>query len=201
MRIKRIALVAMTSATLLAGCTQLVLVEPGKREIDGAYTVQPDVSWSQREANNVIQWTIDGVQLQMMVFSEGVKDGENLYRKTGSDDGPDAAFKNMPKFRKSMTPPEIGEMFLATITQAGSSDATMKRIEPHSFGGRKGFRMEFTYATKAGLKKKGLLRGTVTGGQLYVIVYTAADIYYYDRDLPHAQAIMNSVSFLAPPSA
>lgn len=194
--IKNIGLTIIISA-MLAACAQVTLLKPGNVKINDVLTVDTSIDWNQLPPSNGLEnWTLDGISLQVVVFNTDIEEGENLARKTGSDEGPNARFKNMPKFKSGMNALDISEMYVATFTQYGNSNVRASGIRKAKFGGRDGFYFELDYADKEGLERRAIVQGTTQTGRLNVIVYAAPKLHYFGRDLDRAKNIIKSVRFL-----
>lgn len=194
--LKNTGLVLIASA-MLAACAQVTLLKPGNIKIADVFTVQTVIDWNRLPPSNGLEnWTLDGTNLQVLVFNTGIEEGENLARKTGSDEGPDARFKNMPKFKKGMNALDISEMYVATFTQYGHSNVRASGLRKSDFGGRDGFYFEMDYSDKEGLERRAIVQGSVANGRLNVIVYAAAKLHYFARDHERARNIIKSVQFL-----
>lgn len=194
--IRNIGLTVIVSL-LLAACAQITLVKSGNVKIGDVLTVDTATDWNRfPPANGLESWTLDGLGLQALMFNTNIEEGENIARKTGSDEGANARFKNLPKFKKGMNALDISEMYVATFTQYGNSNVRASGIRKAAFGGRDGFYFELDYTDKEGLERRAIVQGTTQTGNLNVIVYAAAKLHYFDRDLDRAKNIIESVRFL-----
>jgi len=195
-KIGNIGFIIAVSA-MLAACAQVALLKPGNVEINNLFTVDTTVAWNKfTPTNGRERWTLDGIGLQVLVFNTKIEEGENLARQTGSDEGPNARFKNMPTFKKGMNALDISEMYIATYTQTGLSNVRASGIRKASFGGRDGFYFELDYADKEGLERRAIVQGTIQSGRLHLILYAAAKLHYFGRDIDRAMDIIKSVRFL-----
>jgi hypothetical protein len=184
-------------AAILAACAQITLLKPGNVVINDVFTVDTTINWNRLPpANGRESWTLDGVDLQIITFNTKVEVGENLVRKTGSDEGPDAKFKTMPKFKKGMNALDISEMYVATFAQFGNSYVRASATRKASFGGRDGFYFELDYVDKEGLERRAIVQGAIQADLLHAILYAAPKLHYFGRDLDRAKAIIRSVRFL-----
>lgn len=186
---------AVFVAALVSACTQITMIEPGKHDINGVFSVTTDTRWNRYEGSGIVNLTLDGPNLQVVVFFTNVSDGENIYRQEGSDSGPDAVYRDMPKFRDGMSAPEIGEMLMATFTKRGFVNMQQQTIKPAKFGKHDGFRLDFTFSTKEGLDMKGIVQGAVVDGKLHLAVFSAPSLYYFGREEKRVEAMFQSISF------
>lgn len=169
---------------LLAGCSSMERVEPGTFTIKDALTVSADGRWNRLEPprDGAEIWTADGMTLDRLAFYVGVAEGETL----GA-----APSAKAPRWRASMSPHDVVELYEALVTQEGSA-FRLERLAPAQFGGRQGFLFEHTTVPRDGPALGGLAYGTVVGGKLYLMSYTAPKGYLYLKHLVEVQAIAAS---------
>lgn len=180
-------LTIVTMLVMLTGCTMYTLVEPHRTEIDGLYTVEPQISWSEATSGKTRIWTVDGSALQELRFVTGIDDGEALFIVEGRDEA-----KN-PKFRKGMTFLEIKELIADGLAVTGAQQLETKNLRPIRFGNHDGFRFEFEYVTKEGLEKSGVVVGSVVEERLYLIAYSGARAHYFANHRDHVEKIIASI--------
>lgn len=185
---------AVAALCTLAGCAQLVKVEPGQVTVKEALSLKTDIAWNRFEllqfplsvapgASEV--WTQDGITLDALAFFVGVGQGQTLGQAIGG--------KKLPAFRGSMTPGEIVELYEQMATQDGSAFA-LKRLAPGRFGGQPGFRFEHTLTRRSdGVLLKGVAQGAVVKDKLYLVAFTAPAIYYFDHRLSQVEALLASI--------
>ena len=97
------------------------------------------------------------------------------------------------KFREAMLPEEAAEVLIDEI----GSDPSVLNFEiveniPATISGLEGFRLVFKYRTRDGLKLKTLYYGLLAGDRFYGIRYTAAERYYFTKDLRTFGKILGS---------
>ncbi|HYZ47295.1 MAG TPA: hypothetical protein VE567_00210 [Sphingomonas sp.] len=184
-----LALVAFSAAPISARWT--LMPETRVAVAKSGMTVLPGQgwnSWSVKPGKKGELWSYDGPVLNQIEFIGGVASGEPLARERNKKDKP------LPKFSAKMLPTDIAQAYEQTQRiVAQSPDFTIESMEPVTFAGHPG--VKFTYRfTKPDeeLSRKGEARGAIVGGKLYMIVYTAPALYYFDAHLPKAQAIMDS---------
>lgn len=152
--------------------------------------VSPERSWSKLTSGKYEIWTVDGPILQQILFVSGVEDGEKIFPTNAQSP------KNLPEFKKGMTELEITELYRDTLTQLGGTQFELQEIGPKTIAGKQGFRFEFTYAMKEGLKKSGVAEAVLENDKLYLVVYSGAQLHYYPKNLPDAEQVMNSIEIL-----
>ena len=184
-------LCAIMLLSFLAGCTVAGygLVEPGRTQIENEFAVSPNLAWSQLAYGERQIWTINGAGLEAIWFYAGLEDGEALIRDVREDD-------DAPRFRSAMRPNEVMELAVDSLGLNGAVNVEGRGLRPAAFGSLKGYRFELTYQTAQGLMMRGLAMGTVQDGKLQLIVYLAADLYYYDRYLDEVERIFASVEMI-----
>jgi len=185
---------------LIAGCQPLVLVEPKRTSIEGAFSVEPQIAWSRgnpdlqpagtNTSRNPAQvWTADGFGIEQVRFYPGIADGQVLAKQA------DGAEK-LPVFKKEMTATEVMELVEATLTRSDQSTLIeMHNLRPADFGGVPGFRFEITMTLKDELPRKAIVAGAIKNDRLYMILYEGARVYYFDKYVDVAQRIIDSVQF------
>lgn len=183
---------AAAALCTLAGCAQMVRVEPGQVMVKDALSVRTDIAWNRFELQFPLSvapgasevWTQDGITLDVLAFFVGIAPGQTLGRPVGD--------KKLPAFRSAMTAGEIVELYEQMVTQDGSAFA-LKRVAPASFGGQPGFRFEHTITRRNdGVLLKGMAQGAVVKDKLYLVAFTAPAIYYFDRHLPQVEPLLAS---------
>jgi len=192
---------AAAALCTLAGCAQMVKVEPGQVTVKEALSLNTANAWNRFELGQLYLsvapgaaevWTQDGITLDALAFFVGVAQGETL----GS--ALPGTSKKLPAFRSTMTPGDVVELYEQMVTQDGSAFA-LKRVAPGRFGDQPGFRFEHTITRKSdNVLLKGVGQGAVVKGKLYLVAFTAPSIYYYDRYLPQVEPLMASARIRAP---
>jgi hypothetical protein len=178
---------------LLAGCSSMERVAPGTFTIKEALNVEADGRWNRVEPvrDGAEVWTADGMTLDRLAFYV-VAEGETI--------GAAAPRARAPRWRASMSPHEVVELYEALVTQEGSF-FTLERLAPARFGGNEGFLFEHTTVTRDGPALGGLAYGTVAGGKLYLMSYTAPKGYFYFKNLVEVQAIADAARITIPETA
>ena len=177
--------------TVSIGCMHYSLVTAGKTiRIGNLLKVESSINWSKSEINGVETWTIDGPRLQRLMFFKRVKDNKPLLKIKGVDE------KNTPLYKSSMTPIEIMELIEAALARSGGHKIVKKDLRPESFGGLDGFRFEFNFITKNGLKYNGFVVGAKKDDRLLTIMYLGTALYYYEKYLEDVEKIISSIEIL-----
>jgi hypothetical protein len=191
---------AAAALCALAGCAQMVKVEPGQVTIKETLRMNTTNAWNRFELQFPLSvapgasevWTQDGITLDALAFFIGVAEGQTLGSVLPGSK------KKLPLFRATMTPGEIVELYEQMVTQDGSA-FTLTRVAPGRFGGQPGFRFEHTITRKSdGVLLKGMGEGAVVKGKLYLAAFTAPSIYYYGRYLPMVEPLLASTEIRTP---
>lgn len=170
------------------GCVSYSLVTKGKNiDVGSVYKVESPITWSSLKESGIETWTVDGPQLQRLVFFKGVEAGKPLIKMSGDK------YKNMPVYKNSMTPLEITELFEATLSRLGLTQIETKDLRPDKFASLEGFRFEFSYLTENGLKYDGFVIGAQQGSRLLAIMYIGTELYHYGKYLEDVEKIVSSV--------
>lgn len=168
------------------------LVEAGKpREVvNGALVVTPPGDWNratQRPTRRTEIWTKDGTTLGELDFWLGVKPGEPLFKEQSKKKAP------LPKFDPNMLPTDLVEFFEDTArTVLGGSLFETTNVVPATLGGHPGVEFEFTYTGGDEVARRGLVRGAIVGGKLYLVNWDAPRLHYYEQHVAEVRAIMDS---------
>jgi hypothetical protein len=179
-------LVAAAGCELAGGYS---LVEPGRHQFDDEFSVSSKLAWSQLAFGERHVWTIDGAGLEAVWFYAGIEDGDALITNVDQDE-------DAPRFDSDMRPNEVMELVVDSLGLIGSVNVEGTGLRPAEFGSVKGFRFELTLQTQEGLIKRGLAVGAMQDGKLQLIVYLAADLYYYDKYLDEVENILASVEMI-----
>lgn len=183
----------------LAGCVNYALVPPARTTVTGSYSVAPTLTWNKATLHGDERWTIDGNSLQELIFISATDGKRILSSPLGGPTLTDPVIRpsndKLPPYQATMTPIDIKELVEASITQLGAVNLQTSNFRPAKFGNASGFRFDLAFAQKNGLLEKGFAVGAQVGDRLNLIIFTAASVYYYDRDFPEAQRIVDSIEF------
>ena len=185
-------LVVMPSSPALAGWKLIEQAEPvtvAKSDME----VTPTSNWNRWTSRPVKQgetWTKDGVNLNELYFVGGLPAGKTLYKDRQKKDRP------LPQLSSSLDLTEIPEFYeSSTRLVLDTSVFEMTSIEPGTLAGYDAVKFEFQYSVEGStLLRKGMGIGTMVGGQLYLVAFTAPSTYFFDRDREEVEAIMASAT-------
>ena len=180
--------VALSSAPALAKWSTVPASTP-VAVAGGKLRVVPAAGWNRWSKKPVKQtelWSFDGPLLNQIQFFGGLASGQPFARERNKKREP------LPKFTPAMKATDIAEAFEQTIrVTQGAPDFGIDRIEPAPFAGADGFRFAYHF-TSGELVRKGEARGAIIGGKLFMIVYSAPALHYFDAHLAAAHGVMDS---------
>lgn len=164
---------------------------------NNSIAVTPPREWNRQstilfdDISTVEDWTQNGPYLDTISFVTGMKDGKAVVRQRRRDD------RQVPKFRSSMTAPEIAAMIESLFrVRGGTVDFKTLALVPRPFLGASGFQYDFEHLDGDEVRRKGRAVGAVIGGRLYLILFDATRSHYYDASLPDYEAIVRSARFV-----
>ena len=67
--------------------------------------------------------------------------------------------------------------------------------EPAMVGGHAGFRLTYSYQDPNGVATKTIYYGVILSNQFFNLRYTAAQRYYFDKELPAFNQVVDSLRF------
>jgi hypothetical protein len=178
-------LAALVALAWLAACAVYSSVGLERRKMADFYTVAPQIEWNRYKDSRFESWTIDGPDLDNVLFTEPLGDGDVLYHFPGRED--------MPQFRHNMSESEVMEFVVDSLAAAGAQKVEALNLAPVPFGSRPGFHFDLTFQNSSGLDKLGSVIGTMKDGKLYLILYTGAAQHYFPKYKPTVDALFASV--------
>ncbi|MBA2936493.1 hypothetical protein HZF05_20625 [Sphingomonas sp. CGMCC 1.13654] len=154
-------------------------------------SVTPSQDWNRlgsRPGRNAESWTLDGLALNDMTFYGGIGNDETLFRDAQKKDMP------LPHFSSTMLAPDVAQLFEGSYRVANNTTLmSVDSIEPAQVGDQKGFRFTYSFTKQdEEVKRKGEALGAIVGGKLYLLTFEAPAIFYFDRDIASARALMTS---------
>ncbi|MBW2005207.1 MAG: hypothetical protein JRI72_11490 [Deltaproteobacteria bacterium] len=175
----------------IAGCNLYSLVRSDREiQVGTIFKVTSPINWSKWKFGAVETWTIDGPRLQRLMFFKGVEDGQSLFQIIGGNE------KSVPIYKSSMTPLEIMELIESSLARTGGYNVVTKDLRPYKLGGLDGFRFEFSYTIRNGLKYNGFVVGAKKHNRLLAIMYVGTALYHYEKHIDDAEKIVSSVVIL-----
>jgi hypothetical protein len=137
-------------------------------------------------------WTMEGVTVDELVIYSGIKSGQVMHPENSAQ-----SKKQNVVFLSSMPTEQIVSMFEGVFTR-DDSIFKLLRVEPSTFGGKKGFLFEFERIRKSdNLRQLGFGYGAVDSGELFALVYVAPALTFFPRHQARVEAIAYS-AFIKP---
>jgi hypothetical protein len=192
--------VVLLPAILLSGCVSMnfLAVAPGAVAV-GDIALSPSTTWNEAPAvmrpysrRGAEVWTRDGLLLDRVMIIPGVPDGETLF----DIQDPGTA---LPTFRPDMLPNELEEFTessLVTLFGEGNVAVNTSGLRPHRFGETPGVLFNFDASLVDSPDYKGLVGAFIANGLLYMMLYVAAEPYYYDKHLGEASVIIETATLM-----
>lgn len=160
------------------------LIGPGPKAgiAKSRLSATPDGEWnrlSRKDGKNVELWTLDGDSLNKVSFFGGIPVGEPLLREIDRKNRP------LPKVAGNMLITDIPALLESTYrSQFSVNQMQIDAQEPALLDGNKGIR--FTYAFSRAddeVQRKGEGIGAMVNGQLFLVIYEAPALYFFDKDV------------------
>lgn len=174
----------------LASCASVTKVGPGEVAVNDKIVARLDSAWNRIDIPGMGKaeiWTTDGLPIDSLIFYSAIGDGELLMELRNRKE------KQQPRFRATMQPQEIVELFELVVTEDGSS-FKLDKLSPSTFAGGNGFRFDFSLLRKNDeVALKGVGYGVVDIGKLYLMVFRAPKTYYFGKHIAKVESIANSV--------
>lgn len=160
---------------------------------NGSLRVTPPREWNRQHSllfvdiREVEDWTQNGPLLDGISFVTGLKSGATLVRQSRRDD------RQVPKFRATMTAPEIAAMLESLFrVRGGTVDFRTLALAPRTFLGASGFQFDFEHLDSDEVWRRGRAVGAIVDGRLYLTLIDAARSHYFAASLPDYEAITRS---------
>ena len=153
-------------------------------------SVTPDSQWnrlSARPGRNSESWTLDGSQLNDLTFYGGVASGQTLFREVDKRNRP------LAKFNSTMLSPDIVQLLESSYRIALQTGLfQVGTVESGNLAGHKGVRFQYQFVLGDEVKRSGEGTAAVINGKLYMITFEAPEIFYFNRDIAKARAVVAS---------
>ncbi len=177
---------------LLTACQNYTLVKKEQTSVDGI-SLMPVGAWNTvptyHTFNGVPTWTADGTYLNAILFFSNIEDGKPLVKPRGEDAFPNYSSSMLPNEIMELTKSTFAKLFTTTVSDEGE-------IAPYKTESGMGFQFSFKFADQDGLTRKILATSQVKDEKLYMVVYYAADMHFYQKDLYSVQQMMKSMTLL-----
>lgn len=181
---KKKSFLAITCLLLLAACDPWVPVEGEFKSPSHNFTVEFPPHWKRYSPEkDTVVFTKDGLTLEYIQISRTATDKALPHAKR--------------KFAEGMLQEEAAELIIQDL-RANPQLLNQRIVEnmPDRLGGRSGFKIVYTYRTKGGLKKKGIIYGLLADPWCYRLTYVAAQRHYFAKELPAFVRVKDSFGLL-----
>ena len=167
-----VAGLALAAALTFGGCVTVPW-----HPTSGPYTSESDhfavdlpKGWMRLNSEHDLLITRDGLLLQHVLIERGRVD---------------QPLKNTKKvITRDMQPQALAEVILDNIMSSERTlDVKVKENRPVQIGRQRGFRLVYSHRDKNGLRSRTVLLGFLNGADFYLLRYTAAERYYFAKDL------------------
>jgi hypothetical protein len=164
-------LTVLVMMILLAGCASTWKQAGGRYESSSQnFVVEVPQGWMELNTTDYLLVSKDGPFLQYMFAQRRQVDQPFQHCKM--------------RMQKGMTPEEAAHVLVSEI----SADQSLYGLEVTEqsrvqIDGHQGFRIQFSYENKTGPRIKTVYYGFLDGEWFYNIRYSAAERYYFDKDL------------------
>jgi hypothetical protein len=193
MNTRRLAFLLLFLA--LGGCatptSPLTLVTPGPVEV-GSLKVDAGGGWNNLTSAKHVQratWTRDGLTIDRLWLFADIADGETLFPE------PKGSGAALPQFRSGMLPNELvafTESYITKMWGEGDAVVTTSNLRPHRFGEHNGVMFDAAVQPAGAADRKGLVGAFVADTKLFLMIYLAADPYYFDLNREAASSVIVS---------
>jgi hypothetical protein len=184
---KRFSFISIVCLSILAGCDPWVPVEGEFTSSAHNFIVEMPQNWKRYNPEKEgIVFTRDGLSLEFIRISRMATEKALPHAKR--------------KFSAGMLQEEAAELIIQDM-RANPNMKNQRIVEnmPDRLGGHNGFKIVYTYRTKGGLKKKGVVYGLLQEPWCYQLTYEAAQRHYFAKELPDFARVKASFRLLQAP--
>jgi len=160
---------------------------------NGGMTVVAPHEWNRASRSGftaistVEDWTLNGPYLDSISFVSGLANDKRIMRQERKAD------RQVPRFRSSMSPPEIAALLESLYRiEGGAVDWRNLNLAPRPFLGAVGFQLDYEHLDGDELWRRGRAVGAVIDGKLYLIQLDAVRSHYYAASLRDFEAMVAS---------
>ncbi|HEV8397114.1 MAG TPA: hypothetical protein VGQ37_22685 [Vicinamibacterales bacterium] len=149
------------------------------------FAVELPQGWMRLNSNEDLLITRDGILLQHVSVERAAVD---------------RPLKSTKKtLTRGMQPQAVAEVIIDNFMSSERMlDVKVVENRPVQVAQYRGFRLVYTHRDKNGLRFKSVLHGFLAGDVLYAIRYTAAERYYFAKDLPTFEQVLASFRLIRP---
>lgn len=171
---------------------KLIEPEPQEKIAKGAYSAHPETTWnrlSEKEGKYQEIWTVDGDQLNRVIFFGGIPAGEPLLKERDKKGDP------LPKVGSNMLLPDIPGFFERSYRSYYRTPTMRIGLQkPASFAGMDGIHFEYRYVdVNDEVERKGDAFAAMHDSRLYLVTFEAPSLYFFDRDVEKYRSLVTSL--------
>lgn len=178
----------------LGGCTAYSLVPAGRVDLTNNFALTTDIAWNKSPFSGQVGpavklWTNNGLSLDRVFIVSGIKPGKPIFKSY--DRG-----NPMPNFESDMLPPELAELVEISMNKLygeGEVSVNVSELRPAEVSGETGVRFEIDYVAPTGYRVRGQSIAVVKNELLYVVIFDAAQLHYYDKYKPSIDKMFDSI--------
>ena len=190
---KRLALVlcTVTVATPVLG-NSLVTPGPQANIAGSSLSASPSIAWnrlSRRDGKNTEVWTIDGDQLNKIVFYGGIAVGQPLMREVDKKNQPP------PRVTANMLITDIPALLEQSYRSKGNVvQMSIDSQEPTLVAGYKGIHFSYSFVRQDDeVQRRGEAVGAVVKNKLYLVTYEAPALHFFDADVEQFRQLASTL--------
>ena len=135
-------------------------------------------------------WTQDGLLLDRIMIIPAVPDGETIFISRDKS----AA---LPAFNSDMLPNELEELTESSIVKffgEGNVVVNTSSLRPHRFGENRGVLFDLEASLTDSPDYRGMVGAFIANDLLYIMIYVAAEPYYYGKRVDEARSIIETAT-------
>lgn len=178
----------LLSLLVLSGCAFYSLVPAGKVTVDDTYTFTTQQDWNTNTQFGQVNLTLDGQGIQQIIATDGIENEKKAFALPG---------RTLPTYKSSMSPLEVKDFVRDTVAGMGAEQIEETEFRPADFGPWPGFRTEYRYFSKNGLVRRMIVTGTQHNDKLYLIIFAAPELHFFEKHKPEVEYILNSIQAIA----
>ncbi len=169
---------------LIGGCAAWVAVGGPHSQSSQNFEVELPEGWRKfNMAQDRVLITRDGILLQQIQISRSSVDKELPFTKK--------------KLSGDMLLQEIAEVLMDNIrSNPNITNQQFISDTPAQVGGHPGLTLVYTYQTKEGLTKKGIIYFLLFDNWCYELLYEAPERHYFSKDLPAFNRVKDSFKLI-----
>jgi hypothetical protein len=175
----------LAAALMFGGCVSVPwhpTAGPYTSEADN-FAVELPKGWMRLNSEHDLLITRDGLLLQHVLIERGRVEQPLKHTKK--------------MLTRGMQPQAVAEVILDNITSSERTlDVKVKENRPIQLGQHRGFRIVYGHRDKNGLRFKSVLLGFLAGDDFYLLRYTAAERYYFSKDLATFEQLVTTFKLM-----